>query len=244
MKFYRKEGQHILTDRSLLKRIVRYGNIGKNDDVLEIGCGTGNLTEFLLENAGTVYGIEKDGRFIKFLEERFKEELKNGRLILISRDAVKAEWPEFTKFVSNIPYMISTEITLRLMNSKYEVAVVMYQREFAERLVAEPGTKKYGRLSVMARAFCRAEIMEYVKPQAFFPRPKVDSAVVRIIPVPRIEVRNFENFERLVRVAFSMRRKKFGKIAKILELDIPEKLENERPENIPPEVYAELSERL
>ncbi len=244
MKFYRREGQHILKDRDLLKRIVKYGNISKNDAVLEIGCGTGNLTEFLLERAGIVYGIEKDRRFIKILGKRFRKELENNKLILINADAFGTEWPEFTKFVSNIPYKISTDITLKLLKSRYELAVVMYQKEFAERLVAAPGTKKYGRLSVMASAFCKAEIMEYVRAQSFFPKPKVDSAVVRIIPEPKVEVRNFENFERLVRLAFSIRRKKFGKVAKILKLDIPEELENERPENIPPEVYAELSERL
>ncbi len=244
MRFYKREGQHILKDKSLLRRIVRYAEIKKDESVLEVGCGTGNLTQFVLKKAGKVYGIEKDRRFVRILKSRFENEISQDRFVLIEGDALKVEWPQFDKFVSNIPYSISSPLTLKLLKSRFKMAVVMYQKEFAERLVAKPGSRKYGRLSVLASSLCKAEIVENVKPHVFHPRPQVESAVVKIVPEPQIKVRNPDGFERLLREAFSMRRKKFGRIAKKLGMAIPEELEDERPENIPPEVYAELSERL
>ncbi len=244
MRFYKREGQHILKDKSLLRRIVRYAEIKKDESVLEVGCGTGNLTQFVLKKAGKVYGIEKDRRFVRILKSRFENEISQDRFVLIEGDALKVEWPQFDKFVSNIPYSISSPLTLKLLKSRFRMAVIMYQKEFAERLVAKPGSRKYGRLSVLASSLCKAEIVENVKPHVFHPRPQVESAVVKIVPEPQIKVRNPDGFERLLREAFSMRRKKFGRIAKKLGMAIPEELEDERPENIPPEVYAELSERL
>jgi len=245
MKLSRKEAQHILVDKRVLRRIVSYANLSRKDIVLEVGCGTGNLTSYLLKHSGRLYGIEKDKRFVKMLKERFSDEIDNGKFVLMEGDALKIEWPSFDKFVSNIPYKISSELTFRLFKTGFKLAVVMYQREFAERLVAREGSKKYGRLSVTAKAFSRAEILEIVSPNSFRPKPRVESAIVRLYPEPEIEVRNIEKFERLVRIAFSNRRKKFGKIAEMLgiECDIGD-LKDERPENIPPEIYARLSECL
>ncbi|MBE8540079.1 16S rRNA (adenine(1518)-N(6)/adenine(1519)-N(6))-dimethyltransferase RsmA [Geoglobus acetivorans] len=243
MKFSKKLGQHILIDRGVVSRIIRYAELKRTDTVLEVGCGTGILTEQLLKHAGKVYGIEKDKRFVKLLENKFLGEINEGKFVLIEGDALKVEWPEFNKFVSNIPYQISSELTFRLLKRKYELAVVMYQKEFAERLVARSG-KKYGRLSVVARAYATIKILEHVKAEAFRPKPKVDSSIVIIKPIPEINVKNMESFEKLVREAFSSRRKKFGKTAEKLGIDVPEDLKNERPERIPPEVFAELSKRL
>ena len=244
MKLYKREGQHILKDRALMRRIIRYAELESRDVVLEVGCGTGNLTEFIIKKAGKVYGIEKDRRFIHILERRFESKISEGKFTILHGDALKIEWPDFDKFVSNIPYSISSPLTLRLLTGRYRLAVVMYQREFAERLTALPGSKNYGRLSVMARALCNAEILEFVKPSSFYPKPKVDSAIVRITPEPQIRVKNLNSLDRLLKTAFSMRRKKFGNIARKLGISISEGLKNERPENISPEVYAELSERL
>ncbi len=245
MRLSRKEAQHILVDKRVLRRIVSYAHLSREDVVLEVGCGTGNLTAYILKHSGKVYGIEKDRRFIKMLKERFSDEIKNGRFVLMEGDALKVEWPSFDKFVSNIPYKISSKLTFKLFKAGFKLAVVMYQREFAERLIAREGSKKYGRLSVTARAFSRAEILEIVSPESFRPKPKVESAIVRLYPEPEVHVKNVENFEKLVRVAFSNRRKKFGKIAEMLgiECDIGD-LKDERPENIPPEIYARLSECL
>lgn len=243
MKFYKKFGQHILVDRKVIEKIISYAQLKGDESVLEVGCGTGNLTEELLRHSRKVYGIERDPRFVELLGKKFSREIENGRLELIEGDALKVEWPEFDKFVSNIPYSISTDITFKLLKHKFSLAVVMYQKEFARRLVARGG-KEYGRLSVMVRAFARVEILDYVKPTSFIPPPEVESAIVRFIPEPEIVVKDLEKLDFLLKKAFSNRRKKFGKIADEIGIKIPEELRNERPEGIPPEVYAELSERL
>ena len=243
MKLVRRLGQHILVSKAILNKIVNYAEISGKDTVLEVGCGTGNLTEMLLKKARKVIGIEKDKRFIDLLQKKFKNEIEVGRLELIEADALKIEWPSFDKFVSNIPYQISSPLTFRLFKHDYKLAVVTYQKEFAERLTATSG-KKYGRLSVIARIYCKAEILDIVPPEAFRPKPKVDSAVVRIIPKPEIEVRNKELFEDFVRFVFTRRRKKFGKIAQEYGLRVPDDLKDKRPEEIPPEVFAEIVDDL
>lgn len=243
MKLFRKEGQHILTDRRVLQRIVSYAEVSKKDSILEVGCGPGNLTAHLIRRAEIVYGIEKDRRFTEILRRKFSQEIDEGKFVLIEGDALKVEWPEFDKFVSNIPYKISSELTFRLFRHGFKLAVVMYQKEFAERLTAREGSRSYGRLSVVARAYCRAEILEVVKPSAFRPMPKVDSAIVRLIPDPEIHVKDMKKLDVLLKEAFGNRRKKFGKVLRKLGIscDVGE-FEDERPENIPPEVFARLSE--
>jgi len=250
MKLLKSLGQYIVVNKKILYKMIKYADLSYEDVVLEVGCGTGRLTRLLLKNVKKVYGIEIDGRLINYLKKIFEEEIKSGRLELIHGDAVKVEFPEFDKFVSNIPYQISSPITFKLFKHKFKLAVLMYQREFAERLVAKPGSKKYGRLSVVAKAYCRAEILDIIPPTAFRPRPKVESAIVRIIPEPEIEVKNKELFEDLVTFAFSHRRKMFGKILdewcelKGVEVDIPEELRRKRPEELPPNVFAEIVDQL
>ncbi len=253
MRLYKQRDQHILTDRSVLRRIVEYSGLS-DEIVLEVGCGTGNLTSELLRRAKKVVGIEKDLRMVKVLRKKFSKEIEEGRFELIQGDALKVDFPEFDKFVSNIPYSISSLLTFKLLKHDFKLAVVMYQKEFAERLTAKSGSKKYGRLSVTSRAFCRAEILEVVSRKAFKPVPKVDSAIVRLVPQPELEVKNIEAFEDLVRFSFSMRRKKFGKILedwfkkRKLSSDILLKYKSyykdyleRRPEEIEPEVFARLS---
>lgn len=239
IKLVKKWGQHILVNKAILQKIVDYAELSREDTVLEVGCGTGNLTENLLKRSKKVIGIERDRRFIDLLERKFKNEIEEGRFELIERDALKIDWPPFDKFVSNIPYQISSPLTFKLFKQDYKLAVVTYQKEFAERLTVSHG-KKYGRLSVIAKTYCRAEILDVIPPEAFKPKPKVESAIVRIIPKPEIEVRNRELFEDFVRFVFTRRRKKFGKIAQEFGISVPEDLKDKRPEEIPPEVFAEI----
>ncbi len=250
MKLHKSKGQHVLVDGRYLRKIVSYAELSFDDVVLEVGCGTGRLTKFLLRSVEKVYGIEVDERMVDYLRKRFEHEIKAGRFVLIHGDALKVNFPEFDKFVANIPYQISSPLTFKLLKHDFELAVVTYQREFAERLVAKPGSKKYGRLSVVARAYCRAEILDRIPPTAFKPKPKVESAIVRIIPEPEVKVKNLDLFEDLVRFAFSRRRKMFGKIIeewskeKDLKVEVPEGLRKKRPEEIPPEVYAEIADSV
>ncbi len=250
MKLLKSKGQHILISRKFLHKIIRYAELSFDDVVLEVGCGTGRLTRLLLRSVEKVYGIEVDERLVGYLKKRFEHEIKSGRFVLIHGDALKVEFPEFDKFVANIPYQISSPLTFKLLKHDFKLAVVTYQKEFAERLVAKPGSKKYGRLSVVVRAYCRAEILDIIPPTAFKPKPKVESAIVRIIPEPEIEVKNLDLFEDLVRFAFSQRRKMFGKIVedwsneKGVKIEISEELRKKRPEEIPPEIYAEIADSV
>jgi 16S rRNA (adenine1518-N6/adenine1519-N6)-dimethyltransferase len=255
MKLIKARDQYILSSRTVLRKIIDSSELSESDVVLEVGCGTGNLTAELLKNAGKVIGIEKDGRLVGLLRGKFSREIEDGKLELIEGDALRVEFPEFDKFVSNIPYSISSPLTFRVLRSGFQLAVVMYQKEFAERMIARPGTKKYGRLTVALKPLCRVEIVDFVSRWAFKPVPKVDSAITKLIPEPEIRVKNFEIFDDLLKVSFSMRRKKFEKAIKrwLMERDIKVEISeivphsyilNKRADQIEPEHYAEIANRV
>ncbi len=239
-----KLGQHMLVNRAILNRILSYAELESDDVVLEVGCGTGNLTEALLSKA-KVIGIEKDPRLVALLEKRFAKHIASGKLLLIKGDALEVEFPPFSKFVSNIPYEISSPLIFKLLRHGFRLAVIMLQREFAERLVGEDS-----RLGIISKAYCRAELLEIVDRENFRPVPMVDSAIVRLKPVPAIEVRNRELFEHLVTFAFSMRRKKLGKILREFEkrtglsFNIGKELADMRPEELGASNFARIVDDL
>ncbi len=198
----KKLGQHFLVDRRVLARIGDYASLSEEDRVLEIGPGTGNLTEVLSTRVGTVFAIEVDPNLASSLEGRFPN------VQVIRGDALKVPLPDYNKIVSNLPYQISSKITFRLLERPFDLAVLMYQREFAERMVAKPGTKDYGRLTLNVALRADAEILERVPRGAFRPMPAVESAIVRLRPrEERIPV-DERAFDDLTRTLFSMRRKK------------------------------------
>jgi 16S rRNA (adenine1518-N6/adenine1519-N6)-dimethyltransferase len=198
----KKLGQHFLVDRRVLSRIGDYACLSEEDRVLEIGPGTGNLTRVLSERTGTVFAIEVDPALASSLEGRFMN------VVVIRGDALKVPLPDYNKIVSNLPYQISSKITFRLLERPFDLAVLMYQREFAERMVASPGTKDYGRLTLNVSLRAEAEILEFVPRGAFRPMPQVESAIVRLRPhETRIPV-DEKVFDDLTRGLFSMRRKK------------------------------------
>lgn len=201
----KKLGQHFLVDRRVLARIGDYASLSEKDRVLEIGPGTGNLTRVLAERAGRVFAIEVDPALATSLEGRFKN-------VTVTRgDALKVPFPDYNKVVSNLPYQISSKITFKLLERPFNLAVLMYQKEFAERMVASPGTKEYGRLTLNVSLRAEAEILEFVPRGAFSPMPAVESAIVRLRPrVERIHV-DERAFDDLTRRLFSMRRKKVKK---------------------------------
>ncbi|AEH23807.1 16S rRNA (adenine(1518)-N(6)/adenine(1519)-N(6))-dimethyltransferase RsmA [Pyrococcus yayanosii] len=198
-------GQNFLIVEDVIERSVERAAIGERDTVLEVGPGLGFLTEKLAEKAGKVYAIERDARLVEILRKEY--DWKNVEVI--KGDALKVEWPPFNKVVSNLPYQISSPFTFRLLRHEFEVAVLMYQLEFALRMVAKPGDKNYSRLSLMVQALAEAEIAERVGRGAFYPRPKVDSAVVVIRPKPPSE--RVELDENLVKALFQHRRKVVAK---------------------------------
>lgn len=202
-----RRDQHFLVDNRVLDRIPGYAEDFDVSHVLEIGAGTGGLTDRLLAIAERVTAIERDRELAAFLESEFAAEIEDGRLDVFAADAVSTALPDFTTCVSNLPYGASSEVLFRLLPRKRPL-VLMVQREFAERMAAHKATPEYGRLSVTAQHFAAIEIVETVPPSAFEPQPAVESAVIRAIPRdPEYSVPSEEFFLDFVTAVFTQRRK-------------------------------------
>ena len=174
----KKHGQSFLKDQSIAREIVETAEISEHDRVLEIGGGLGILTELLVRVAKHVFVIEIDPGLVKALEDKFTE---CENLTIIHGDALKVAFPEVSKVVSNLPYSISSEITFRLLHElDFDDAVLMYQKEFAQRLQATPGSSEYSRLSVNIGYQAEVENLLDVPKNMFYPEPAVDSVVVRL----------------------------------------------------------------
>ena len=240
----RRKGQNFLVDRDVLWRIADYAELNPDDCVLEIGAGTGNLTEVLSHRAGKVYAVEVDSALAAGLKGRF------ANVVVIEGNALKVELPDYNKVVSNLPYQISSKITYRLLSKPFDLAILMYQSEFAKRLISVPGTEGYGRLSMVTGHYARAEILESVSRTAFRPNPQVGSAIVRLRPRPdRLDV-NHEAFMRLATGLFSHRRKKLGPALEAMGVsreafaELDESILDHRAEEIDSEMAAWLSNKL
>lgn len=201
--------QHFLVDDRVLDRLPTHLPEGTDrSHLLEVGGGTGALTDRLLAATdGRVTVVERDPRLAAFLREEFDRPGERDRLTVVEGDAVEVTLPDYTASVSNLPYGASSPITFRLL-PRGRPTVATYQLEFAERMVAEPGTSDYGRLSVAAGHYADCEIVERVPSTAFDPRPAVESAVVRVSPrEPEYEVSDEAAFLRFVKAVFTQRRK-------------------------------------
>ncbi len=245
-------GQHFMLDGSVLKRMVAAADLRTGETVLEIGPGLGNLTDELLRTGAKVVAVEQDPEFVKFLKRRFGE-----RVELVEADAVKAFLPRFDKVVSNLPYQISSPITFKLLDIGFETAVLMLQREFAERMVAKPGTPDYGRLTVGVYFRAECGILFDVPKTSFWPQPKVDSCVVKLTPrPPQFHVADPVLFAEVTRALFSHRRKKISNSLKsdtTISGKMPAGSEplfaslphaSSRAEELTPEMIGELTDAL
>ncbi|MDM7934249.1 MAG: 16S rRNA (adenine(1518)-N(6)/adenine(1519)-N(6))-dimethyltransferase RsmA [Methanothrix sp.] len=195
----RRKGQHFLVESATIERIAGYAELTGADCVLEIGPGTGSLTAALAARAGHVYAVEVDPVLAESLRGRYPN------VTVIRSDALTFLPEGYNKVVSNLPYQISSKITYRLLTRPFDLAVLMYQREFARRMLAPPGSREYGRLAMVVGLLCEAEVLETVKRSAFRPVPEVASAVVRLRR-RRAEV-DLGRFMRLAEVLFTHRRK-------------------------------------
>lgn len=206
IRLSKRAGQHQVIDPTVLEQMVDYAELSRDDEVLEIGAGVGNLTLLLAARAGRVIAVERDRRLIKVVGERLGV---HSNVELVCGDALRIELPKFNKVVANLPYGISSDITFRLLEHKFKLAVLMYQREFAERLVAKPGSDDYGRLTVNAYYRASIELLGEVPSEAFFPQPKVTSAIVRLKPrEPPFDVADEGMFFNVVRALFQHRRQR------------------------------------
>jgi len=203
------QDQHFLVDDRVLDRVPTYATDADFDTshVLEIGAGTGALTDRLLAIAEEVTVVERDRRLLEFLRGEFEDEIATDRLTVLAGDALEVDLPDYTCCISNLPYGVSSEIAFRLLPDK-RPTVLMFQREFAERMAAEAGADEYGRLSVTAGHYADIEVVESVPKEAFSPPPAVASAIVRTTPrSPDYEVPSDEFFGDFVTAVFTQRRK-------------------------------------
>jgi len=197
-------GQHFLTDRSILRRIVRFSKITPEDTVVEIGAGAGALTSELAAVASRVIAIEIDKDWIRRLRAKMPANVE-----IVEGDALQLDFPAGRfRLAGNLPYNVATPLFKRFIQNRDRIIdiTVMIQKEVAQRLIAKPGTAEYGPLSVLIQYYANVEYGFTVPPGAFKPRPKVDSAVIRMDFKSHVaEAREFTDFAQRV---FSSRRKK------------------------------------
>ena len=241
-----KFSQNFLVDKKVALREVEHADINENDAVLEIGPGKGVLTELLAQRAKKLIAIELDKSLVKDLQSFLP-----GNVVLINDDVLNVDFeslPKFNKIVSNLPFQISSPVTFKLLNYNFGLALLIYQKEFADRMVAKPNSKNYSRLSVGVYYKARCEIVEVVSKTCFKPQPKVDACIVKLVPRkhPPFLVYDKKKFFDLTRELFNHRRKKIKHTLKKLYNtdydDIPF-LEN-RVENLSPEQIGKLSNIL
>ena len=244
-------GQNFLIDSNILEQIVDTVDV-ENKEVLEIGPGSGNLTTYILKkNPKKLHVIEKDDDLVIILKEKFSDEIEiiNGDVLKISENDISNE--KLTVF-GNLPYNISTEILSKWIvnlgkNFWFESLILMFQKEVADRIIAQCNTSKYGRLSILSNWKLNIKKIIDIKPESFSPRPKVDSSLLLFTPrLDFFEIDNAKNLEMITRIFFSQRRKMLKKpfnqvfknpvkISEKFGIDL-----NLRPQNLEPETYFKL----
>ena len=235
----KSHGQHFLHDLNLTDRIARASGPLEDCRVLEVGAGPGGLTRSLLEaGAKEVVAVETDPRCIEALQElamRFEDQLT-----IWAEDALKTPAASFAqlrengkiRIIGNLPYNISTALLTKWLHIEFEAPTfesmtLMFQKEVAERLVAGPGSKSYGRLSILCGWMAECRMLFDVAPKAFVPAPKVTSTVVELVPRATRESQiDIRSLEQVTRAAFGQRRKMLRSSLRSLELDAPRMLSN------------------
>ncbi|MBN9412546.1 MAG: 16S rRNA (adenine(1518)-N(6)/adenine(1519)-N(6))-dimethyltransferase RsmA [Candidatus Paracaedimonas acanthamoebae] len=224
-------GQNFLFDLNLTHKISHIAALTAEDTAIEIGPGPGGLTRALLKTpAHKVLAIEIDPRAISILEEL--KHLEDQRLTIIQGDALAINLVEMTtaprKIIANLPYNVATPLLIRWLKQAgaFKSMTLMFQKEVAERITAHPGSKSYGRLSVMCQAQAVCRRVFDLPPSAFIPSPKVTSSVVHLIPhTPVVEPKLYQHLETVTKFAFGQRRKMLRSSLKGLNVNVSELLE-------------------
>ncbi|KAK6090782.1 hypothetical protein P3W45_000027 [Vairimorpha bombi] len=207
-KFNKDLGQHILKNMGAIDTILEKAKIKSTDIILEIGGGTGNLTMKMLPKCKKVVCYEMDPRLASELVKKVNsnKEYANKFQLFIG-DAMKHDFPYFDMCISNLPYQISSPFVFKLLTYNFRCAYIMFQKEFADRMIARPGSQNYCRLSVSVQLLAQVDHVLKIKKNSFVPPPKVESSVVRIEPkVPR-PVLNFDDFDGLLKICFLRKNK-------------------------------------
>ena len=245
-------GQNFLIDKNILEKITNIVEI-KNKVICEIGPGTGNLTSYILQkNPKKLFVIEKDKELVVNLKNKF-----NNELTIIHNDVLKVDetklFNEKLTVFGNLPYNISTKILNKWIinirdNFWFDCLVLMFQKEVADRIIAECNTSSYGRLSILSKWKLNIKKICDIKPGAFSPKPKIDSTLLLFYPKKNfIDIKNPKNLEKITRIFFNQRRKMIKKpfnqifngdqkVLKKLKIDL-----NLRPQNLKPETYYKLT---
>jgi len=250
-------GQHFLADPHVARRIVELARLGGDDTVVEIGAGLGALSDLLAERAAHLWLIELDPELAARLQERYAE---RARVHVVQADVLTVDFPALLRgsgpavVVANLPYNISTPVLIRLLEQRgcFSRLVLMLQREVVERLRAQPGSKAYGALSVCVQTAAQVRPGLPVGPEAFVPRPQVESEVVVLEPhrVPPVQVVDRALMERVVRRVFTQRRKQLANSLRPLCADPSAVLRaagidpTRRPETLTLAEFAALSDAL
>ena len=246
-------GQNFLIDKNIIKSIVNIGDIKKNNVILEVGPGTGNLTEYILKkNPKKIFVIEKDSNLVNLLNGKF-----NDKINILNKDILKFDLNNISKekiiIFGNLPYNISTKILTQWITTTekfkcYKKLILMFQKEVADRILAKTNSRNYGRLSIISNWRLNIKKEFNISPQCFFPKPKVDSTLLSFVPKKEFfYIKNPENLEKITRIFFNQRRKmiknplkqifkKPGMILEKLKLDI-----NLRPQNLSPLIYFKIT---
>ena len=242
-------GQNFLIDKNILKKIVDVGNINSNDKVLEIGPGTGNLTEYIVKaNPKTIIVVEKDFNLTKLLKNKFKKKAKiiNADILKISEDFYNEKFIIY----GNLPYNISTQILAFWCLSKkikFKKLILMFQKEVADRIVAKVNTKNYSRITILSNWKFYIKKLFDINPECFSPRPKIKSSLLEFTPKKNIvDIKYPKNIEKITNIFFSQRRKmvkknfmklfkNFDEVSKLVNIRL-----TDRPQNIPIEKFLEI----
>lgn len=256
IRLNKRKGQNYLVDSNILTKIVEHSEISPGDVLLEIGAGIGTLTIPLAAKAKKVIAVEHDPKIAAVLEKRLQN-LDIFNVEVIVADATKIDFPEFNKVVSNLPYKISSPITFKLLKYNFDYAILMYQLEFAQRMVANPGDSNYSRLSLMLHFCADIDLLFEVSKHCFFPEPQISSAVIKMRPNKKAKIDEF--FIKTSRALFQHKKKKvrnalldsFHEIADVDKKEAKElvskldpRLLSERVVKLDPEDVMVISEEL
>lgn len=220
IKMSKKLGQNFLIKRGIVDEIVKAADLQEGEPVLEIGPGIGTLTQGLAQSGANVTAIELDTRLLEVLDTTLAQ---YSNVTIVHGDVLKLDVPSIMnnepfKVVANLPYYITTPIIMSLLESRLPIErlVVMVQKEVALRMVAKPGTKDYGALSVAVQYYTKPDIVLDVPPKSFLPAPAVTSSVIRCVlrDKPPVDVIDEKLFFRVVKAGFAQRRKKFANTMK------------------------------
>lgn len=247
----KKLGQHFLTDLNIAKKIADLLDSSTHQNVLEIGPGTGVLTQYLVSKTAVLHLIEVDEESINFLQKKYNSEVLN----LIQGDFLKLDLKTIFgdntfSVIGNFPYNISSQIVFKVLENKIQIPFFagMFQKEVAERICEPPGSKKYGILSVLSQLYYETEYLFTVPPIVFNPSPKVDSAVIKLTRKENISLDCDETLlNKVVKLSFQQRRKTLRNSLKTLNL--PDNLREDsifglRPEKLSGDDFIQLTKRI